>query len=143
MDLPFYREYNLPWTSTSGQERKFRRLLAIFMAVTFFLGLVWPWIPTPEKDPYEVDEIPPRIAKLLLEQQAPPPPPPNRNPNRSRKKHHRSRNLHLSRNPRPSRKLISRPLRVNRPRLRCCHLQKTLLRLRTVTYLNPSPTIVH
>ena len=76
MDLPFYREYELPWTNSTGQERKFRRLLAIFMAATLFLGLVWPFIPTPEKDPYEVEEIPPRIAQLLLEQAAPPPPPP-------------------------------------------------------------------
>jgi len=76
LDLPFYREYDLPWTNNSGQERKFRRLLAIVMASTLFLGLVWPWIPTPEKKPYEVEEIPPRIAKLLLEQKPPPPPPP-------------------------------------------------------------------
>ena len=27
MDLPFYREYDLPWTTEQGQERKFRRLL--------------------------------------------------------------------------------------------------------------------
>jgi hypothetical protein len=45
-------------------------------AATLFLGLVWPWIPTPAPDPYEADEIPPRIAKLLLEQRPPPPPPP-------------------------------------------------------------------
>ena len=42
----------------------------------FFLGAVWPFIPTPDVDPYEVEEIPPRIAKLLLEQKPPPPPPP-------------------------------------------------------------------
>jgi len=76
LDLPFYREFDLPWTSSSGQERKFRRLLAIIMGVVFFLGLVWPWIPTPEKDPNMVEDIPPRIAKLLLEQKPPPPPPP-------------------------------------------------------------------
>ena len=76
MDLPFYREYELPWTNNTGQERKFRRLLGIVMASTLFLGLVWPFIPTPEKDPYAVEEIPPRIAKLLLEQAPPPPPPP-------------------------------------------------------------------
>ncbi len=76
MDLPFYREFDLPWTSSSGQERKFRRLLTIIMGVVFFLGLVWPWIPTPEKDPNMVEDIPPRIAKLLLEQKPPPPPPP-------------------------------------------------------------------
>jgi TonB family protein len=49
--------------------------LAIIFGVTFFLGVVWPWLPTPAVDPNEVDEIPPRIAKLLLEQKPPPPPP--------------------------------------------------------------------
>ncbi len=76
MDIPFYREYELPWTTTSGQERKFRRLLAIILGGALFLSLVWPWIPTPDKNPYEVEEISPRIAKLLLEQKPPPPPPP-------------------------------------------------------------------
>jgi len=75
LDLPFYREYELPWTTGSGQEQKFRRLLAIVMGSAMFLGLVWPFLPTPEKDPYQVEEIPPRIAQLLLEQRPPPPPP--------------------------------------------------------------------
>ena len=76
MDLPFYREYDLPWTSDSSQERKFQRLLGgIFLAVAV-LSLVWPFIPTSEPDPYEVIEIPPRIAQLLLEEKPLPPPPP-------------------------------------------------------------------
>ncbi|MDH3612294.1 MAG: TonB family protein [Gammaproteobacteria bacterium] len=76
MDLPFYREYELPWTAGAGQERKFQRLLGIVFLVTLALSLVWPFLPTPERDPNEVEEIPPRIAKLLLEQRPPPPPPP-------------------------------------------------------------------
>jgi hypothetical protein len=76
LDLPFYREYELPWTSSSGQERRFRRLLAIIFAATFVLGVIWPWIPTMEPDPYDVEKIPPRIAKLLLREKPPPPPPP-------------------------------------------------------------------
>jgi protein TonB len=76
LERAYYREYELPWTNNAGQERKFRRLLAIFVGGSLFLGLVWPFIPTPEKDPYEVEEIPPRIAQLLLEQAPPPPPPP-------------------------------------------------------------------
>ena len=75
MDIPYYREYRLPWTRSASDERKFRRLLAIILGVTFFLGAVWPWIPTPAVDPNEVAEIPPRIAKLLLEQKPPPPKP--------------------------------------------------------------------
>ncbi len=76
MDLPFYREYELPWTTSSGQERRFKRLLGIIFAAIFVLGVIWPWIPTMEPDPNDVMEIPPRIAKLLLEEKPPPPPPP-------------------------------------------------------------------
>ena len=76
MDLPFYREYDLPWTSDAGQQRKFQRLLGQIFAVVAVLGLVWPFIPTPEPDPYEVIEVPPRIAQLLLEEKPLPPPPP-------------------------------------------------------------------
>ncbi len=76
MDLPFYREYELPWTADSSQERKFQRLLGTVFLVALALSLVWPFIPTPEPDPYEIDEIPPRIAQLLLEEQPLPPPPP-------------------------------------------------------------------
>ena len=76
MDIPYYREYELPWNSHSGQERRFRRLLGQVFATLLVLGILWPWIPTPEVDPNEIEEIPPRIAKLLLEQKPPPPPPP-------------------------------------------------------------------
>ena len=76
MDLPFYREYDLPWTSSSDQERKFQRLLGQIFLVVAVLGLVWPFIPTPEPDPNEMVEIPPRIAQLLLDEKPMPPPPP-------------------------------------------------------------------
>ncbi|MGI9234405.1 MAG: TonB family protein [Woeseiaceae bacterium] len=76
MDLPYYREYELPWTTGSGQDRKFRRLLGIIFLTCAVLGLIWPFIPVPEPDPYDVTEIPPRIAQLLLEEKPLPPPPP-------------------------------------------------------------------
>lgn len=78
MDLPFYREYELPWTADSSQERKFQRLLGIIFLVVLVLGIVWPFIPVPEPDPYEIEELPPRIAQLLLEEKPLPPPPPPR-----------------------------------------------------------------
>jgi len=73
LDLPYYREYRLPWSKNTDQERKFNRLLLIIFGVTFCLSVVWPWIPTPAIDPHAVQEIPPRIVKLLLEQKPPPP----------------------------------------------------------------------
>jgi TonB family protein len=82
LDLPYYREYELPWSSGQGQERKFRRVLGIVFLICAVLGLVWPFIPVPEPDPYDVEEIPPRIAQLLLEEKPlpPPPPPPEEEP---------------------------------------------------------------
>ena len=74
MDIPYYREFELPWSTGAGQDAKFRRLLALVSGAALFVGVIWPWLPSPEVDPY-VEEIPPRIAKLLLEQQPPPPPP--------------------------------------------------------------------
>ena len=76
MDLPFYREYELPWTTGQDQERKFQRLLGIIFLVCLLLSAVWPFIPVPEPDPFDVEEIPPRIAQLLLEEKPLPPPPP-------------------------------------------------------------------
>jgi len=76
LDLPFYREYDLPWTSHEGQERKYKRLLGLVFLIVAALGLVWPFIPVPEPDPDEIIEIPPRIAQLLLEERPLPPPPP-------------------------------------------------------------------
>ena len=76
MDLPFYREYDLPWSTERTQERKFQRLLGGIMLVTLALSLVWPFLPTPEPDPNEIIEVPERIARLMLEEKPLPPPPP-------------------------------------------------------------------
>ena len=80
MDIPYYREFELPWSTGASQDAKFRRLLAMVCAAALFLGAVWPWLPTPAVDPNQVEEIPPRIAKLLLEHKPPPPPPQVREP---------------------------------------------------------------
>jgi len=76
LDLPFYREYELPWTTGKNQDRKFQRLLGIIFLVCLVLSAVWPFIPVPEPEPFDVEEIPPRIAQLLLEEKPLPPPPP-------------------------------------------------------------------
>ena len=76
MELPFYREYELPWTADNDQERYFRRLLGMIFGLCLVLSLVWPFIPVKKPDPLDVVEIPPRIAQLLLEEKPLPPPPP-------------------------------------------------------------------
>jgi len=76
LDLPFYREYDLPWTTGQSQDKKFQRLLGIIFLICAVLSIVWPFIPVAERDPFDVEEIPPRIAQLLLEEKPLPPPPP-------------------------------------------------------------------
>lgn len=76
MDLPFYREYDLPWTTGKSQDQKFQRLLGMIFLGCLVLSIVVPFIPVPEPDPFDVEEIPPRIAQLLLEEKPLPPPPP-------------------------------------------------------------------
>ncbi len=80
MDLPFYREYELPWTADSDQERAFQRQLGIAFLIAVVLSIVWPFIPVPEPEPYDVVEIPPRIVELMLEEEPLPPPPPEPEP---------------------------------------------------------------
>jgi protein TonB len=75
VDLPFYREYDLPWTADVDMERKFRRQLGIAFLLVVVLSVVWPFIPTPDPAPYDVEDIPPRIAELMLEEKPLPPPP--------------------------------------------------------------------
>jgi TonB family protein len=76
LDLPFYREYELPWTTGQDQEKKFQRLLGTIFLICLLLSAIWPFIPVPDPEPFDVDEIPPRIAQLLLEEEPLPPPPP-------------------------------------------------------------------
>jgi TonB family protein len=76
LDLPFYRIYDLPWTTEQDQERKFKRIAGGMLLAALLLSLVWPFLPTPEPDPNEIVEVPERIAQLMLEQQVEPPPPP-------------------------------------------------------------------
>jgi TonB family protein len=76
LDLPFYREFELPWTTGQDQDRKFLRLLGIVFLAFGLLSVIIPFVPIPEPDPFAIEEIPPRIAQLLLEEKPLPPPPP-------------------------------------------------------------------
>jgi len=65
----------LPWTGSSRDERRFRRILAQVMLVCLLLGLAIRLLPVPQVTVEQAEPISPRLAKLLLENQPPPPPP--------------------------------------------------------------------
>ncbi|MEM7278284.1 MAG: AgmX/PglI C-terminal domain-containing protein [Pseudomonadota bacterium] len=74
--MPYYRDYTLPWSVSNEDEKRFRKILLNTLGVLFFLGVIWPFLPVPEKDPNEIEEIPPRLAELILEKEPEPEPAP-------------------------------------------------------------------
>jgi protein TonB len=74
--IPIHRIYELPWTVGGEQEDRFRRTLKQSAGTVLGLALLLSFLPVPDIDQSEIQEIPPRLARLMLEQEAPPPPPP-------------------------------------------------------------------
>jgi TonB family protein len=70
-----YRVYDLPWSTGEEQEREFRRKLGTTSGVVMLLALILWFLPVPEREAL-VEEIPQRLARLVMEQQRLPPPPP-------------------------------------------------------------------
>jgi TonB family protein len=70
--IPHYLSLN----GTEFDERRFKRIWRTTLLLFVLLGLVVPFLPAPEKERAQMEKVPPRIAKLLVERKAPPPPPP-------------------------------------------------------------------
>jgi TonB family protein len=71
-----YRVFDLPWSTGEEQEQEFRRKLGITSGIVLFVALILWFLPVPERAE-QVEEIPQRLARLVMEQQRllPPPPP--------------------------------------------------------------------
>jgi len=72
--VAYYRPGLLPWTVSAEEEARFRRILKRVLLVCLLLSLIMPWLPVPKVDRTKEEELPPRLAKLLLERQPVPPP---------------------------------------------------------------------
>ena len=80
--IAYYRLYTLPWDYSSGQEGRFRVILRNVAIAVLVLAVVFSVLPVPEAELDDVESVPPRFAKLLLEKPEPPPPPPLIQPKR-------------------------------------------------------------
>ena len=72
----YRRESLMPWSESTRDERRFRKVLVRTLAAILLFGLIMPWVPVPEIERAEVVDIPERVAQLVQEQKPPPPPPP-------------------------------------------------------------------
>ena len=65
----------MPWSFSVEDERRFQRILRFNLVIFLLLSLAIPFLPLPEKQPAAEEELPPRLARLILEQKPVPPPP--------------------------------------------------------------------
>ena len=73
-----FRVSVLPWAVSPEDQQRFRRILQSVLGISAILCLLFLLWPRPVEDRTQPQELPPRIAKMVLERelQAPPPPPP-------------------------------------------------------------------
>src|SRR5688572_21881060 len=72
---PYYRRFDLPWEGDPEASNRFRRLVLIGLAIFAVWGGIVPWLKL-EKPVDVVEEVPDRLARLMIEERKPPPPPP-------------------------------------------------------------------
>ena len=66
--MSFYYAAELPWTLSEEDEARFRRILKRILITFLLLSLAMPFLPVPKTDRKKIEDVPPRLAKLVLEQ---------------------------------------------------------------------------
>jgi TonB family protein len=70
-----FRSPVLAWANVPEDDKRFNRILNRVLIVVAILCLILLFMPKPKVDRAAPPELPPRLAKLMLEQRTPPPPP--------------------------------------------------------------------
>src|SRR2546429_1323185 len=73
---PYYRDFDLPWEGDPESSARFRKILRVLLIILGVFAVAFPLLPTPKRE--APDEVPQRLARVMLENtpQPPPPPPP-------------------------------------------------------------------
>ncbi len=76
MSLSYRHSGQLPWSTLDADERRFYLITTTVLLIALLLGLLVPVIDLPEKERFKKQSLPPRLARLILEQKKTPPPKP-------------------------------------------------------------------
>jgi periplasmic protein TonB len=77
--VPYYRQYELPWSPTAEVEQRFRKIMRNCLIAFVVIGGVLALLPPESKDKV-APPLPEHVVQLVLEQRKPPPPPPKPEP---------------------------------------------------------------
>lgn len=72
--MVYSHSLSLPWSITAEDERRFRKILVIILALTITLGIAIPMLPVFKKPVDQEIKLPPRIAQLIFEKKTEPKP---------------------------------------------------------------------
>ncbi len=70
--MVYSHSLSLPWSISAEDERRFRKILIITLALTIAFGIAIPLLPAIKKTVQQEVELPPRIAKLIFEKRTEP-----------------------------------------------------------------------
>ena len=77
--VALFRIYELPWTTNREQDDSFRRIVRGAVGAALIFSVLFWLLPQPAREATQVQEVPKRLVKLVLEREVPkpkPPPPP-------------------------------------------------------------------
>ena len=67
-------ELFLPWVE-SANDRRFKKILIVFVTTFILISAIVPFLPTPEIIQKDLKTVAPRLSRLIIEQKKIPPPP--------------------------------------------------------------------
>jgi periplasmic protein TonB len=70
----YHRVYELAWDGDPESSRRFRRILRVLLVMVAIFGILFPLLPTPAPPAVET-EVPPQLARIMIESKPKPPPP--------------------------------------------------------------------
>lgn len=70
----YYHSSELPWSITGDDERRFRRIMLVVLLSLLVFSVAVPYLPLTKLPKEQAAQLPPRMAKLILERKQPPPP---------------------------------------------------------------------
>ncbi len=76
MSVAYRHSPMLPWATQDADERRFYLITITVLLIALLLGILIPVIDLPEKERFKKQTLPPRLARLILEQKQLPPPKP-------------------------------------------------------------------
>lgn len=84
----YWHEPVLPWSETDNDQR-FKKILRISLILSIIFGVAMPFLPAPKPEQRRLEQVSPRLAKLIIEKQKRKPPIPKIKPRIIKKKIHR------------------------------------------------------